>query len=132
MNWEELGFKHVEKTWGSEDWLVNTELYCAKVLTINQHCGGSFHHHEKKDETFLCLSGQAMLLWGSTPHHVNINVSSLDSVELLLGLFVRISPNTPHLLIGLSEIPAQILEVSTHHDDEDVVRHWRIDGAANG
>jgi len=117
-------FKTVEKSWGQEDWLVNTELYCAKVLTLNQYCGGSYHGHEFKDETFLCLLGEAILLLGNTPHHANI-------VNLLPGVFVRIPPKIPHLLIGLSEVPVQILEVSTHHSDDDVVRQWRIDGTAN-
>ena len=125
MNWEELGFNHVEKTWGCEDWLVNTEAYCAKILTINQHCGGSYHHHENKDETFLCLSGCVMLL-------LEQDDGRMETHELGIGGSVHIPPGAAHLLIGSSEEPCILLEVSTHHDDEDVVRHWRIDGAANG
>jgi len=125
MNWEELGFKHVEKTWGSEDWLVNCEAYCAKILTINQYCGGSYHHHENKDETFLCLSGCAQLLLEHGEEHMEVH-------ELSVGGSVRIPPGTAHLLIGVSEEPCVLLEVSTHHNDEDVVRHFRIDGTANG
>ncbi len=124
MDWEELGFKHVEKTWGSEDWLVNCDKYCAKILTINQHCGGSYHHHESKDETFLCLSGVAQFLLEDNEGHISIyGLASGDSVQIF--------PQWPHLLIGISEEPCILLEVSTHHDDEDVVRHFRIDGLAN-
>ncbi len=121
MNWAELGFEHVEKTWGSEDWLVNCDEYCAKILTVNQHCGGSYHHHERKDETFKCLSGEARLLLAGYE----------GIIELRAGDFVRVHPSTAHLLIGVSEEPCIILEVSTHHDDEDVVRHFRIDGVAS-
>ena len=125
MNWEELGFKHVEKTWGSEDWLMNCEKYCSKILTVKQYCGGSYHHHEHKDETFLCLSGNARLLLEAKAGYARI-------AELCVGGSVRIHPGTAHLLIGVSEEPCVLLEVSTHHDDEDVVRHWRIDGLAYG
>jgi len=123
MNWEKLGFKHVEKTWGSEDWLVNTEAYCAKILTVNQNCGGSYHHHKHKNETFLCLNGCAWLL-------LERDDNCIEFHELCVGSSVCIPPGSAHLLIGASSEPCIILEVSTHHDDEDVVRHWRIDGSA--
>lgn len=121
MDWKALAFNHVEKTWGCEDWLVNCEKYCAKVLTIEQHRGGSYHHHAKKDESFLCLAGKAQLLLEGEDDHAEFH-------ELGVGGSVRIPPKTAHLLIGLSEEPCQLLEVSTHHTDEDVVRHFRIDG----
>jgi len=125
MNWEELGFKHVEKTWGSEDWLVNTDDYCAKILTVNLYCGGSYHHHENKDETFLCLSGCVRLL-------LEQDVEHLETYELSTGGSVRVPSGAAHLLIGASKEPCILLEVSTHHDNTDVVRHFRIDGSANG
>ena len=124
MNWEELGFKHVEKTWGSEDWLVNEESYCAKILIVNQHCGGSYHYHKNKDETFLCISGAAQLLLGQ-------NGNSAEFHELKPGGSVRIHHHAAHLLIGASEEPCVLMEISTHHSDDDVVRHFRIDGLAN-
>jgi len=121
MNWEELSFKHVEKTWGSEDWLVNCDEYCAKILTINQYCGGSYHYHEDKDETFLCLSGEVQLLLEAGRGHTSMH-------KLRSGVSMRIPPQCSHLIIGISEEPCILLEVSTHHDDKDVVRHFRIDG----
>ncbi len=121
LDWQALAFKQVEKTWGTEYWLVNSEYYCSKILTINQHCGGSYHHHESKDETFLCLSGEAHLLLEQDEGHAEFH-------KLVSGGSVRIPPNASHLLIGASEEPCVILEVSTHHDDSDVVRHFRIDG----
>ena len=115
----------MEKTWGSEDWLVNTDGYCSKILTINQYCGGSYHAHKSKDETFLCLSGRAWLLL-----EAGDNVGKM--VNLSVGSSVRILPGVAHLIVGISENPCVLLETSTHHSDEDVVRYWRIDGSANG
>ncbi len=123
IDWEMIGFKRVEKSWGSEDWLVNTDQYCAKILTIKQNCGGSFHYHELKTETFLCLEGAAVLLM-----HQSDGETILQT--LLPGDMVRIQPLTAHLLIG-RDPKSQILEVSTHHDDDDIARLWRVDGGAD-
>lgn len=99
----------VEKRWGREEIHVNTILYCAKTLHVSggQRC--SLHHHAKKDETFLVQSGDCTI-------EVNGEVRRLG-----VGDQVRIPPGTKHRF-G-SRDGCSLLEVSTHHDDVDVVRH---------
>ena len=41
-----------KKGWGYENWLVNTELYCGKILHFNHGKQCSLHYHKIKDETF--------------------------------------------------------------------------------
>jgi len=104
--------KQVEKVWGMEYWLVNTELYCLKTLVVipGGHC--SLHHHAKKDETFWIDSGVLFLELDGKEH------------ELHPGSRIRIKPNQQHRFWvpkGFSA-PCRFFEVSTHHDDGDVVR----------
>jgi len=120
LNWEELALKQVDKVWGRELWLVNNELYCSKILEVRYHEGGSYHEHVVKDETFLILEGSIMLIMG-TQGGAWSQVVRLDE-----GMSIRLRPGVPHLVVGLSEQPARILETSTQHDDTDVVRHWRL------
>ncbi len=45
--------ERVEKTWGSELWFANNDMYCGKLLTVNVDkwsSEGKFHYHKIKDE----------------------------------------------------------------------------------
>lgn len=99
----------VKKLWGSEDVLVNSPLYCAKILRIDPGMGCSYHRHRIKDETFFVLSGEVVLKLG-------------ERVPMLLkhGSSQHVPPMTYHSF-G-SESGAVMLEVSTHHEDSDVER----------
>ena len=48
--------KRVNKPWGHELWIYNSELYCGKILFFNKGKRCSWHYHEIKDETFSCYS----------------------------------------------------------------------------
>lgn len=104
--------KRVDKVWGRERWITNTELYCAKILDIS--CGGcsSLHYHQVKDETFHILDGNCFLL--------------LDNRLLTLGpgATIRIKPMVPHRFYCTLDMTlgCKVLEISTHHNDTDVVR----------
>lgn len=103
--------KVVEKVWGREVWIINEPEYCAKFLFIKWGAKGSLHYHKEKKETFYCLSGQAGL--------------HIDGRDYMLNEVARpktIPPGTPHQIIGLGKGINKILEISTHHSDEDVVR----------
>lgn len=104
--------KFVTKTWGTEEWLVNNELYCAKELVIRPGGCSSTHYHKTKHETFL-------LRWG----RLVINIEKKD-YEMVPGDSVVLPPMTPHHFRVPIECVyyAVVLEVSTHHDDSDVVR----------
>jgi len=100
----------VPKVWGRELWIVNNELYCGKILELKPGFESSLHFHHKKDETFHILDGSCIL--------------NLEYKELQLGrgATVRIQPGTKHSFWTSDPKGCRILEVSTPHDDKDVVR----------
>ncbi len=102
--------KEVEKVWGREVWIVNCPKYCGKLLFLDKGAISSLHYHKKKQETFYALSGQIGL--------------SIEGKGYMLNPFSRpetIYPRQKHQFTGLSD-NIIILEISTHHDDNDVVR----------
>lgn len=101
--------KEVKKAWGRELWIVNCPKYCGKLLYLDEGAESSIHYHKEKQETFYALSGQVVL--------------NIESKSYMLNPFSRpktILPQTVHNFRGITD--AVILEVSTHHDDSDVVR----------
>lgn len=103
----------VAKAWGYEVWLVNEPEYCAKRLRLFSGRKCSLHYHKVKKETFIVESGLVKL------EHKDPRGFPLDEL-LKAGESRTILPNTPHRFSSIRG--AWILEVSTHHSDEDVVR----------
>ncbi len=104
--------RFVQKVWGSESWIVNDE-YCAKILEINPGFQCSLHYHLNKRETFHVLSGYIKL--------EQRDLRGFPIEEFLSPGDTRtIEPKTPHRF-G-SYVGARLLEISTHHSDDDVVR----------
>ncbi len=102
----------VEKSWGKEDWLVNNELYCGKILTCIKDVWssqGNYHYHKNKDETFFILEGCLIL--------------DIEGVEhrMAEGQARRILPTTKHRFKALTPI-CRVIEISTHHEDSDSYR----------
>lgn len=110
--------KKVDKVWGTEYWLVNNDFYCAKVLEIKPGFQCSLHYHEVKDETFIILDGFVELQSELQLSNSNNPISSVFSMKP--GDKQRIRPNTRHRFSSIAG--ALILEISTNHSDEDVVR----------
>lgn len=101
--------KEVPKVWGKEVIIVNCDKYCGKLLVLNMGAQSSIHYHGEKQETFYCLEGQVGLMIQGRDH--------------MLNPFSRpktIYPGQKHQFVGI--ISSIIIEVSTHHDDSDVVR----------
>ncbi len=101
--------KEVKKVWGKEVWIVNCPEYCGKLLHLDKGAQSSYHYHRQKKETFYCLKGQAAL--------------TIEGKDYMLNPFSRpktIEPGKKHSFFGVTD--CTILEVSTHHDDSDVVR----------
>ena len=108
--------------WGREEWIVNNDAYCGKLLWIKKGFQSSIHFHPVKRETFLILVGILWLeVWETPeevettkpPHRILLRGWARDAVE--------IPPGTPHRFIGDIE-DALVVEFSTTHSDEDVVR----------
>jgi quercetin dioxygenase-like cupin family protein len=96
------------KAWGSEDWIVNSDRYCGKILTLRQGWQCSLHHHPIKDETLYLMSGKVRF--------------ELDgrAIDMQPGDWVRVWPGSLHRFTGIED--SVIVEFSTHHDEADVVR----------
>ena len=100
---------YVEKVWGEEVILINSPKYCGKLLIVDKNAISSYHYHKTKQETFFAIEGYVSL--------------TVEGKEELLAPFTRpktIMPGEKHKFKGVSE--AVILEVSTQHSDDDVVR----------
>jgi mannose-6-phosphate isomerase-like protein (cupin superfamily) len=105
----------VKKPWGSEDWVANSELYCGKILTVNQGKKCSFHKHVLKDETFLCFSGKILLKYG-----YDEDISKATEIILNPGDSFHIPVGLIHQFYGLED--SKIMEFSTQHFDSDSYR----------
>lgn len=112
MKFEET--RKVQKGWGYELVLVNSPLYCGKILHFNQGAKFSMHFHMQKTETWYVQSGKFLFRW--------IDTKNADQRETMLatGSCVTISPSDPHQLICLEA--GDIYEFSTEHHDADSYR----------
>ena len=106
----------IDKVWGCELWIVNSDLYCGKLLCIDEGAQGSYHYHEEKTETFWCMEGQVLLNINGKDYNLTYSASPKT-----------IEPGEPHSIYGVGE--SVILEVSTPHSEEDVVRLSKSKGA---
>ena len=80
--------KLVMKVWGSEEWVVNNDKYCGKILNLNKGYRCSVHYHKNKTETFYVLQGKVLMeTWGSK--------------VMLPGDIIHIRPEVTHRFTGL-------------------------------
>ena len=103
----------VEKLWGQERILHNDHGYCMKELTLNLGWQSSMHKHIVKRETFMAVEGVAELELDGVTMQLNSMMNDSD--------FVTIAPGQWHRFRALTS-PCRIVEASTEHYDEDVVR----------
>ena len=104
----------VNKLWGFEDWIINTDQYCGKILHLKKGYQCSFHFHKIKDETFYIMSGKVLLKTGIK--HLDATKDTIMSKNDR----IRIEPDTVHSFCGLQD--SIIIEFSTHHDENDSYR----------
>jgi mannose-6-phosphate isomerase-like protein (cupin superfamily) len=113
----------VQKKWGQEEWIVNNEKYCGKLLYVKKGWMGSLHYHPIKDETFMCLGGMCWVEY--IPDSTKENPQGTTMVNSLLRGWARdaieIPHGTPHRFKADVE-DVMLIEFSTPHSDKDVVR----------
>lgn len=100
--------KIVPKLWGEEQYITNTSRYCAKFLHVQPHYVCSEHMHRVKDETFHVIAGEGVILVGGRV----LSVTAGDTVHVPVRTYHCFATAT-----GMT-----LLEISTHHSDEDVER----------
>jgi mannose-6-phosphate isomerase-like protein (cupin superfamily) len=104
------------KAWGLEEWLVNNESYCAKLLWISPGWQCSLHYHSIKKETFIAVDGLT---------RVEYFVDGKKFDTILVGWrrdVLTVPPGTPHRFWSMGEVGSTLFEVSTTHSDNDVTR----------
>ena len=107
--------KIVPKGWGEEGWLVNIPSYCAKILKLNAGLRLSWHYHEIKEETFIVLSGECYVIYGTDPR-----IEQANTLLLTEGSRFHIPRRLIHQLLAITD--CEILEVSTTHHESDSYR----------
>ena len=111
------GRHFVSKGWGYEDWIVNKDLYCGKLLFFKKGKKCSWHYHKLKDETFYVHKGTLHLAFGSSD---DLNSASTRKVILNEGDSFHIPVGMRHQMTAL--LDTEMFEFSTQHFDEDSYR----------
>ena len=107
--------KYVPKGWGFELWIANNYLYCGKILHVDKGKRCSSHFHVKKLETFYIVKGSIIMrLIHKDGTKEEFVMNEGDVLDVPQGLM--------HQFEGISEDGADIIEVSTTHDDDDSYR----------
>jgi quercetin dioxygenase-like cupin family protein len=109
------GANFVEKGWGYEKWIVNTQEYCGKILHVEKGKRCSWHYHRLKDETFYVQSGRVIVFIGEDDAEDKAVMLTLEPGDSL-----HIPPDTRHFFFALKD--TDIFEFSTHHEDNDSIR----------
>ena len=117
--------KLIEKVWGTETEIANSFDYCCKILTVESNHQTSWHYHHYKDETFYVQKGVLFLYYSydnCLDGSYKFDPFKALSVKIHEGQTFHIPPGLRHRLINLGNSNLQVLEVSTIHQDVDVVR----------
>lgn len=119
----------VAKGWGHELWIVNTNKYCGKQLTVlpTKYC--SMHYHELKSETFFVTDGALRLEYASDLNldEIKADPSQFEKlrqvVHLNKGQSFDLGVKMAHRFTSVSSCnPCTFIEFSTHHEDSDSYR----------
>lgn len=109
----------VEKGWGHELWIHNSDKYCGKLLVFKAGKKFSMHFHKLKQESWFVSKGSFQYNW------VDWGTGTLHTDYLKEGDHLTIMPYHAHQLEALED--GVIFEVSTEHFDEDSYRLWKGD-----
>lgn len=97
--------KRVEKPWGYElHWVQDDKPYMGKVLHINAGKRLSLQYHDKKQESWFLMAGQAKVIWEDTN-------GNMVETELQFGMGYTCHIGQKHRLAGITD--CDIIEVST-------------------
>ena len=102
----------IEKPWGRETILAETECYAGKILFVARGNRLSLQHHEHKSETMYLLHGRIRLSVGHSQ-------DDLHEIELGQGELIDLPVGTVHRVQALED--SQIIEASSPELD-DIVR----------
>jgi mannose-6-phosphate isomerase-like protein (cupin superfamily) len=104
--------RKIEKPWGHELIIAQTEKYAGKLLFVKKGYRLSLHYHDEKDETFYCLEGQAIVETEGAS-------GEMAKTDITNDQCYRVAPKSKHRLQATED--TTLFEVSTPELD-DVVR----------
>ena len=112
--------KIVQKGWGYEKWICNTEEYCGKLLHIIKGKRCSWHYHTLKDETFYLQEGKLLVKYSDDNDRDNAK-------ELIMerGDKFHVYRGLRHQMLALED--SDLFEFSTEHFDSDSNRDIKGD-----
>jgi quercetin dioxygenase-like cupin family protein len=110
--------KVVPKGWGEERWLHNDELYCGKILILQQGKRCSLHYHKLKTETFYIMRGRLRMELTDLASALLEPPVVREVHELGEGEAILLKPGDVHRFTGLAD-ETWIFEFSTQHFDTD-------------
>jgi mannose-6-phosphate isomerase len=97
--------KKIDKPWGYElHWVPEDKPYMGKILHINAGAKLSLQIHDKKEESWIIMSGKAKVMWDNKS-------GELIETELTSGEGLSTKVGQRHRLIGVTD--CDIIEVST-------------------
>ncbi|MGO1119045.1 cupin domain-containing protein [Rhodovibrionaceae bacterium A322] len=112
--------KRVPKGWGYELWIVNSDLYCGKLLHFDAGKRCALHWHENKDETFFVNAGKILVHHCDSPEayeQLGQEGGAMKATLVEAGNSYYVPPRKVHLIEALED--ADVFEFSTFHEDED-------------
>lgn len=113
---------YVEQDWGYEDWLWNGK-YCGKKLHVFRGKTTEWVHHKVKDKVLYVERGKIVLSYGwdeDDKYAATLTMTADMAFHIPAGMW--------HKFQGVDE--SDILELSTHHNEKDIVRVGQTDDAA--
>jgi len=106
-----------EKAWGlngvGEEWLVNCDEYCMKILRFAAGKSFSLHFHQKQ-ESWYVAEGQLFM------EYYDLSNADLLTKELKVGDIVHVPAGNPHRLTAITQ--AVVWEGSSKCYDWDSYR----------
>jgi len=104
-----------DKGWGREDWVVNNEKYCGKVLFFEKGKKCSWHFHKIKHETFYLSKGSLIVR-----HGYDEDIERCDIDLLSVGDVFEIPVGLIHQMEAVED--SELIEFSTQHFESDSYR----------
>jgi mannose-6-phosphate isomerase-like protein (cupin superfamily) len=109
----------VEKGWGHEKIIHNSNGYCGKILCFNKGKKCSYHYHIIKDEHFYCV-GKILLRYGHSD-----NIEESQQIVLETGDDFHVPIGTRHQMEAIED--SELFEFSTTDYPDDSIRIVRGD-----
>lgn len=103
------------KGWGHEEWLVNCNLYCGKILHFTEGKRCSYHYHKLKTETFYLLKGKIIVRYS-----LGDNLATAKRTELNSGDIFHVPVGLRHQIEAIED--SKVFEFSTSHFESDSYR----------